>query len=140
MTLSVLSLNIWNKSGPWKERAARIRGWIDHLAPDLIGLQEVLRGPQADQLAELLDGLAYHVDFARASDFWEDRSLAFGNAVASRWPLVDREELQLHDGGVGENRVALSVTVDAPIGPTEVCGQTPGAPRARRLGTSALGY
>ena len=25
MSLSVLSLNIWNDSGPWPERAARVR-------------------------------------------------------------------------------------------------------------------
>ncbi len=117
MSVSVLSLNIWNRSGPWKERAERIRSWIERLDPDLIGFQEVLRGPGQDQAAELLDGLSYEIDFARASPFWEESTLDFGNAVASRWPLIDREELALPDGGVRESRVALSVSIAAPPGP-----------------------
>lgn len=117
MRLSVLTLNVWNEDGPWPERAKRIREWIDELSPDLIGLQEVLRGPRRDQLGELLEGRGYHVDFARSIDFWLDPSLAFGNAVAARWPISDREELRLPDAGDGELRCALSVTVDAPIGP-----------------------
>lgn len=117
MKVKVLSLNIWNRSGPWKERAERIREWIAALDPDVIGLQEVLRGQGVDQAAELLEGRAYHLEFARAAGFWEDSDLEFGNAVASRWPIVDREELALTDGAVRERRVALSVTLDAPPGP-----------------------
>ncbi len=54
MTLSLLTLNIWNDDGPWKERAARIRACIDELDPDLIGFQEVLQGGGCDQLGELV--------------------------------------------------------------------------------------
>ena len=116
MTISVLSLNIWNNDGPWKERAERIRAWIDRLEPDLVGFQEVLVGPGTDQARELLpDGWA--VEWARAVDFWKDASLGFGVAVASRWPLRDREVLELPDNGDGERRVALTATVDAPVGP-----------------------
>ncbi len=112
-----MTLNIWHDSGPWKERAERIRGWIVSLDPDLIGFQELLRGERLDQLRELLEGSGFQLDFAKASDFWNDASLAFGNGVASRWPIIDREELPLPDRGDGETRVALSVTVEAPLGP-----------------------
>jgi endonuclease/exonuclease/phosphatase family metal-dependent hydrolase len=117
MTLSVLTLNIWHNSGPWKDRVERIRSWIEQLDPDLIGFQEVLKGPRIDQVNEMLDGAGYHCDYSKAIDFWNDHSLAFGNAVAARWPITEREELVLPNAGDGEMRVALSVTLDAPVGP-----------------------
>ena len=117
MAISVLTLNIWHNSGPWKQRAELIHAWIDRLDPDLIGLQEVLVGESIDQAAELLQGRSYDVTFAKAIPFWEDPALDFGNAVAVRWPITEREELHLPDGGDGEKRVALSVTMDTPVGP-----------------------
>ncbi|MCZ6782376.1 MAG: endonuclease/exonuclease/phosphatase family protein, partial [Proteobacteria bacterium] len=122
MSLSVLTLNILHDYGPWKERAARIREWLDLLDPDLVGLQEVLRGPGSDQCEELFEGRGFHLDFVGASDFWKNPEQRFGNAVASRWPIREREELVLPDKGDGETRAALSVTVDAPVGP--VCFTT----------------
>lgn len=117
MPVRVLTLNLWHDSGPWAERAARIRATIEELAPDLIGFQEVLRGPGVDLVAQLVQDLGYAVEFVRATDFWRGEGIAFGNAVASRWPVTAREELRLPDAGDGETRAALSVTVDAPVGP-----------------------
>ncbi len=117
MTLSVMTLNLWHDSGPWEKRAEQIREWIEELDPDLIGFQEVLRGSGMDQAVELVGSRGYHVDFAKAIDFWRDPALEFGNAVASRWPITEREELLLPDSGDSEKRVALSVTLAAPLGP-----------------------
>ncbi len=117
MALSVLSLNLWHDAGPWPERAKRIRSWIDRLDPDLIGFQEVLSGEGIDQAAELLSGRGFHLDFAAATPRFGDRDVAFGNAVASRWPLEDREVLALPSSGDGETRTALSVIAKAPFGP-----------------------
>jgi endonuclease/exonuclease/phosphatase family metal-dependent hydrolase len=119
VTLRVLTLNIWHDAGPWPERAKRIREWLDRLDPDLVALQELLRGPGVDQLAELFAGRGFALDFEKASDFWRDgrRDLAFGNGVASRWPIVDREAVALPDAGDAETRSALCVRVDAPFGP-----------------------
>lgn len=116
MSLSVLTLNIWYNDGPWADRAKLIRNWIDRLDPDLIGFQEVLRGEGVDLASELLEGRGYHADFSVATPFWMDRTLAFGNAVATRWPHALREEIRLPDSGDGETRCALSVTVDSPHG------------------------
>jgi endonuclease/exonuclease/phosphatase family metal-dependent hydrolase len=116
MTLSVLTLNLWNQDGPYGKRRDRIREWIERLDPDLIGFQEALRGDSWDQVGELLEGTAYHLEHAIASDYWGEPKLGFGNAVASRWPIVDRAVLKLPDGGGDEQRVALSVTVDSPAG------------------------
>jgi endonuclease/exonuclease/phosphatase family metal-dependent hydrolase len=115
VTLKVLSLNLWHDAGPWPARRAAIRGWIGELGPDLIGFQEALRGPDLDQVADLLDGHGYHLDYGAASRSWRGE-LDFGNAVASRWPILDREELALPDAGDGETRAALSVDVAAPFG------------------------
>ncbi len=117
MPLSILTLNIWNDDGPWKERAERIRDWIELLDPDLIGLQEVLVGPGTDQARELIADRGYSLDFAPAVRFWRNPDLEFGNAIASRWPHTDREHVALPDAGDGETRVALSVTVEGPSGP-----------------------
>ena len=121
MTLSVLTLNLWHDSGPWPARSARIREWIERLDPDLIGFQEALRGEGFDQAAALVEGRGYAVDYVCASrivrDGHEFPDGDFGNAVASRWPIADREELRLPGADDAETRAALSVTVDAPFGP-----------------------
>lgn len=113
MTLKVLTLNLWNRSGPYDARKPRIREWIERLDPDLLGFQEAMRGDGFDQVPELLEGLSYEIDFGSGSMWGE---MEFGNAVASRWPISDRELLELPDLGTDEGRIALSVTVGAPVG------------------------
>jgi endonuclease/exonuclease/phosphatase family metal-dependent hydrolase len=120
MPLKVLTRNLWHNAGPYPARRERIRAWLSELSPDVIGFQEVLRGPQFDQAAELLDGCGYHVAFVSAVQFWNDPSLEYGNVIAARWPIADQETLRLPDGGDGELRSALSVTIDAPFGPLSV--------------------
>ncbi len=121
MTLRILTLNLWNIDGPWRERARCIGEWIDRLDPDLLAFQEVVRMTDCDQLGELLADRGYHRDYVAASPFWkpdrEDEKGEVGNAVASRWPIRDREELRLPGTGDFETRAALSVEVDAPFGP-----------------------
>lgn len=134
-TLSVLTLNLWHDAGPWERRRTLVRRWLDALDPDLVGFQEALRGPDWDQVAELLEDRPYHVEYGRASRFTRDPAAAggrpaadeFGNAVASRWPIRERDVLRLPDAGDAgagdagdaETRAALSVTVEAPapVGP-----------------------
>ena len=113
MTLKVLTLNLWNTSGPWDERRPRIREWVDKLDPDLIGFQEVLRGPSIDVAAEILDGTGYHIEFGCNE---QHRGVDFGNAVATRWPVLDRDEIKLPPGDRSEGRCAVSITADAPFG------------------------
>lgn len=119
MTLKVLSLNIWNQDGPWKERSPRIREWIERLDPDVIGLQEVLVGAGRDQAREVC-GDRYTIEFADVIPFWGDPTLLFGNAIATRWPTAEREVVELPSAGDGERRVALSITADAAVGPLSI--------------------
>ena len=62
--LKLVTLNIWNKQGPWPERLALIRAELEALDADIVGLQEVLRSDQddatqADEIADALAGGAY---------------------------------------------------------------------------------
>jgi endonuclease/exonuclease/phosphatase family metal-dependent hydrolase len=117
MTLRVLTLNLWHDQGPWPARAARIREWLDRLDPDVVGFQEALRAPDLDQVAALLGDRLQHRDYVCAGRFRRgDRELEFGNAIASRWPILDRDASPLPDRGDAETRAALHTTIDAPFG------------------------
>jgi endonuclease/exonuclease/phosphatase family metal-dependent hydrolase len=126
--LKLLTLNIWNRQGPWSERLRLIRREITTLAPDVVGLQEVLRlesGGQppagsehlkeADQAHQIADGLGYYAAYASA---WHvGGGLQFGNAVLSRFPILHARNIPLPVGEAGEEtRAALFVELDAPCG------------------------
>jgi len=117
MTLKVLTVNIWHDQSPWSDRLVLLRNWIDRLDPDLIGFQEVLVGEGTDQVQEILGEAGYHLDYGSAMTLPDRKHLEFGNAIASRWPITDREEIRLPDRGDWEARAALSVTIDSPYGP-----------------------
>ncbi len=114
MSLEVLTLNLWNDKPPYAERSERIREWIDRLSPDLIGFNEAIRTEAWNQVAQLLEGTGYSLEYVPAEGQGGDRE--FGNAIASRWPIVERASLRLPDGGDGETRSALSVITAAPFG------------------------
>lgn len=122
-TLRVLTLNCWNVSEPYAARMAVARAAITALAPDLIGLQEVVvRRDGFDQAGDLLGGLGYHVVYAPAFRWteagdvaWDAAGDAFGNLVASRWPIVASERRALPGEDQGERRCALAAHVAAPF-------------------------
>jgi endonuclease/exonuclease/phosphatase family metal-dependent hydrolase len=102
-----MTLNIWNLSGPWRERRVEIAAWLTRLSPDVVCLQEVIENAdgrnQARELADTVGG--YHVAYG-GSPMWER---TFGNAVLSRWPIDDSTAAPLYhapkEGEVG--RVAV---------------------------------
>ncbi|MEZ4231489.1 MAG: endonuclease/exonuclease/phosphatase family protein [Polyangiaceae bacterium] len=122
--LKVISLNIWNKSGPWPRRREFIRRELDAWAPDLVGLQEVLRlegragDVEGDQLAELNQRLGFHSAYAKATEF--GGGLQFGNGLLSRFPIVEHTRIALPECDSGEQRSALYALVQHPEGPLPV--------------------
>jgi endonuclease/exonuclease/phosphatase family metal-dependent hydrolase len=114
--LRVMTLNIWNDDGPWPERSKLIREQISVHDPDLIGFQEVLRGEDLDLLEELLGGTEYHGDFVKATSDWPRLEVELGNAIASKWPIIARQELVLPIAEGHAGRAALIGTIDSPIG------------------------
>jgi endonuclease/exonuclease/phosphatase family metal-dependent hydrolase len=121
--LRIATLNIWNKSGPWPERLALIRAQLAELAPDLLGLQEVLRlvrdgrpvlTPAGDQATEIAEGLGFEIAYAAAADYGS--GLHFGNALLSRHPIREARTFPLPDEGSGEHRSLLYARVETPFG------------------------
>lgn len=110
--LKVLTLNIWNRGGPWEDRLAVIRAGVAALSPDVICLQEVLALPDFDQAAMIAEGLGYHVAFG---DDGSDHYL-FGNAILARWPIERTRVRPLPRGGTHENRLAIFAALKTPWG------------------------
>jgi endonuclease/exonuclease/phosphatase family metal-dependent hydrolase len=115
-TLRVLTLNIWNNQGPWNDRLKLIRSELATLAPDIVGLQEVLHldGGGQDQSQAIADGLGYYVAFASA---WHiGGGLQFGNALLSRWPIVEPRSFVLPCEPEDETRGLLHAMIESPFG------------------------
>jgi endonuclease/exonuclease/phosphatase family metal-dependent hydrolase len=90
-----------------------IREGLRTLAPDVIGLQEVLRFPGFDQAKLVSEGFGYEIVWGRAA---ENHGFPLGNAILSRWPIVRSEVIPLPNGGSDEDRSLLFAELDAPFG------------------------
>jgi endonuclease/exonuclease/phosphatase family metal-dependent hydrolase len=113
--IRVLSLNIWNRLGPWDERLAAIRATLQVESPDIVGLQEVITTPHGDALDQgkaVAAGLGYEVAFGAS----HGEGFSFGNAVLSRWPIVRTEVTALPGGEESEPRSLLYAEIAAPFG------------------------
>ncbi len=126
LDVRVLTLNCWNVTEPLAARMAIAREEIRALAPDVIGLQEIVVRPDGfDQARLLLDGLGYEYVFGAsfrwsgAGDVPASEQLGgdgFGNVVASRWPIRRSETRALPGDETGERRSVLAALVDTPAG------------------------
>lgn len=113
--LRVLTLNIWNRMGPWEQRVKLMREGIRKLQPDLVGLQEVLVHQGNSQADEIAAGLGYHTAFGLAHDLGGD--MHFGNAVLSRWPITSCRAFPIPIGEDDDEQRALVFTeIDSPHG------------------------
>ncbi|MEZ4294371.1 MAG: endonuclease/exonuclease/phosphatase family protein [Polyangiaceae bacterium] len=110
----VLSLNIWNRLGPWEERLAAIREGLRELSPDLVGLQEVIEAEGHTQAEAIAEGLGYHTAYARATSY--GGGVSMGNAVLSRWPIDKHHRFPLPTCGTDENRSVLLADIASPFG------------------------
>ena len=102
--MRVVTWNLWWRFGPWEERQKAILAVLRELRPDVVGLQEVWSadGSGGENLAEWLAGeLGLHWAWAAspASERWQrrigDPGVEVGNAVLSRWPVIDQAVLRL---------------------------------------------
>lgn len=87
--LRVLTMNIWTFSPPYEARMRALRAGIERLDPDLLAFQEAGYAGGRHQVAEVLDGLGYHLQH----QYELAPGTAFDNAccLASRWPLEAAE-------------------------------------------------
>ena len=118
--LRVLTINIWNRQGPWDERFALLRKGIEALRPDVVGMQEVLSDGRHDLAREIVDGLdGWNVVYGEAKALQGDYS--FGNAALSPYPLRKRKVVPLPSADTDEQRSLLIADVDTPFGPLPFC-------------------
>jgi endonuclease/exonuclease/phosphatase family metal-dependent hydrolase len=109
--LRLLTLNVWNRSGPWASRRVAIeRGLADEQA-DVVALQEVLdlKNGGLSQLAELGDGLYPHRAYAPAWTIDAASGFSMGNAVLSKLPIVEQAQVLLPNPMQHETRSLLYV-------------------------------
>lgn len=119
--MRVVTWNMWWRFGPWEERRKAVLTVLRDLRPDVVGLQEVWSRGTENLAQWLADDLGMHWTWepSRAPGRWQrrlgDPGVDFGNAVLSRWPVLDREVLQLpHREGDDDGRLALFTRLDAP--------------------------
>lgn len=114
MLLKVLTINIWNRQGPWDDRAALLRAGIDALDPDIIGMQEVLSDGTTALSTDVLKGTDYHHTFGLAKEM--AGGVQFGNSAHSRWPIRRSDAVPLPSAGTKEYRSLLVTELDTPAG------------------------
>ena len=112
-TFRAATLNIWSRFGPWEERLIGLREGLRTLAPDVIGMQEVLRLPDFDQAKLVSDGMDYEIAWGMSS---ENHGFPTGNAILSKWPIARSEVIALPDGGSDEQRSVVFAELDSPFG------------------------
>ncbi len=104
-SLSVLSLNVWNREKNWLSRLQLIKQWLKRLQPDLIGLQEAV---DREHVQEIVGEFGYRSEWMGTES---------GIAIAARWPIENREELWLPGDDKNSNGgPALRGMVRAPCG------------------------
>ncbi len=109
----VLSLNLWNRFGPWEARLAGLVHGLDSLEADLVGVQELVRGPGFDQ-ASLLTRGKLHTAFAPA--YVDASGTQVGNGLFSRFPIVSAVTHRLPQAGTPDPRSLLEAHVETPWG------------------------
>ncbi|NGO10936.1 endonuclease [Streptomyces sp. HC44] len=122
--MRVVTWNVWWRFGPWERRRKAILAVLRELRPDVVGLQEVWACGGENLAGWLADELGLHWAWAAsdAPEWWQrrlgDATVDFGNAVLSRWPVVDRAVVRLPaPEGDDDGRLALYARLDAPVHP-----------------------
>lgn len=108
--MRVLSWNLWGRHGPWQARVDAIAATLVEVRPDVCGLQEVweVDGRNlADELTGRLGGYQY---------FFVVASVGIGNAILSRWPILEPAGAPLPTGDSTEKRAAAYAHIEAPGG------------------------
>jgi endonuclease/exonuclease/phosphatase family metal-dependent hydrolase len=116
VTLRVLSYNIHHGEGvDRKLDLDRIAKVIRDSGADLVAPQEVdantARTGKVHQAKALAEKLGFHFVFGRAIEF---QGGDYGNAVLSRWPIVDQAVSPLPNPGKTEARSRLDAQIEVP--------------------------
>lgn len=119
--IRVLTWNLWWRRGPWRQRYASVLEILRDERPYICGLQEAW----ADAHENIVESLARKLDMnwtwvpSPAPGRWQERigdpTVVAGNAVLSRWPIIDKDHLQPPTGdSPNEGRTAMFTLIAAP--------------------------
>lgn len=120
--LRLVTWNLWWRFGPWEQRLPAIIETLKRLDADICCLQEVWidLGTGQSSADLIAAALGYeHVVVSNRADF---DGIGFGNAVVSRWPIAEHEQLALPSPEEqDELRTFLRAEVEGPRGQVQVC-------------------
>ncbi|WP_217243116.1 endonuclease/exonuclease/phosphatase family protein [Streptomyces sp. AC555_RSS877] len=119
--MRVVTWNLWWRFGPWEARQKAIIEVLRDLRPDVVGLQEVWAAGGENQAEWLAEELGLHWAWAPSPspERWRQRlgdpTVDIGNAVLSRWPVVEQAVLALPaPAGLADGRTALYARLATP--------------------------
>ena len=97
LAVRVVTQNLWGRRGAWDERREALVEGMRRLEPDLLALPESIKTDAYDQVVDVL-GSGYHVAHQAAREPGDDPDVepGQGHSLASRWPLGEVRELDLH--------------------------------------------
>lgn len=115
--IRVATLNLWGRNGAWEERRSVLMDGLRRLQPDLIAFQEAIVGDGYDQVKDIL-GTGYHVLHQTVGLVGDGNH---GASVASRWPIGEVREANLHltprTGDYPCGTLAVEILAPDPLAP-----------------------
>jgi endonuclease/exonuclease/phosphatase family metal-dependent hydrolase len=116
----VVVQNLFGRRADWPERRAVLTESLRALDPDLVAFPEAVVTPEYDQVADLL-GPDFHVAHQgeREPGDGADVEAGQGHSIASRWPIEQTWELDLHVTArtAGFACGLIVAKINAPVGP-----------------------
>ena len=111
-----MTWNVWWQFGPWRDRQPAVLAVIAAEKPDIVCLQEVwAQEGGLDQAVWLAEELNMNV--ARTEGPWYEDGVSTGNAILSRWPILEWHVHRLPDAaGAPSARRALVARIETPYG------------------------
>src|SRR5829696_548286 len=132
--MRALSLNLFGRNADWPARRQALQEGLRRLRPDVLALQEAVVDETGDQAAELL-GPEYHLAHQTRSLVGDGRH--HGASVASRWPILEVPEVDLHltprTGDDSCGTVVAEVAAPASLGRLLVAGRVSTRPARPHL-------
>lgn len=120
--MRVVTQNLWGRRGGWADRRRVLITGLDALRPDLVAFNEAIVNEEYDQVSDLLD-TGFHLAHQTSREPGDAVGVETGQGVslASRWPLGEVRELDLHvtprTAGFACVTLAAEVQAPEPIGP-----------------------
>jgi endonuclease/exonuclease/phosphatase family metal-dependent hydrolase len=113
--------NLWGRRGDWNGRRSALARGLKELQPDLVALPESVVNDQYDQVVDVL-GDDYHVVHQKDREPGDgsDVEPGQGHSLASRWPVGEVRELDLHltpsTEGFACGTLAAEILAPEPLG------------------------